>query len=100
MLESIARQGQYNHYSKRAIHNAANLPVNMRSAFMLSAAFVMLTTSSLKSEAEEVQQNSGETENAAQMLISGPTQADEKLDTKLKTRCRPRLPCPDPEVAK
>ena len=99
MLESIARQGQYNHYSNRAIQSAANRPVNMRSAFMLSAAFFLLTTSSLKSEAEEVPQNSNETENASQLVISGQTQADKKQNPTVKTRCRPRKPCPEPEKA-
>ncbi len=71
MLESIARQGQYNHYSKRSIQSAGNQPVSVRSAFMLSAAFVLLTASSLKSEAEEAQQNSGDSENSSQVLIGG-----------------------------
>jgi hypothetical protein len=97
MLESIARQGQYNHYSNRSIQSAANRPVNMRCAFMLSAAFLMLTTSSPKSEAEEVKQNSDETENTGQILISGQAQADEQQSTTVKARCRPRKPCPDPE---
>ncbi len=95
MLESIARQGQCNHYSKRSLQGAGSRHSTVRSVFMFSAAFALLTASSPQSDAEESQKTSTELGQSDQTETVGQNQAAANKAVKRKPKCMPKQPCPD-----
>lgn len=98
MLESIARKGQYNHYSKRSFQSSNNRYLDVRSAFMFYVAFILLIASSPHGNAEDAQKTSAELGKSGQSETDGQNQTMQKKAAKPKTKCMPKQPCPDTQI--
>jgi hypothetical protein len=95
MLESIARKGQYNHYSQRSFQNSDSRHLDVRSAFIFYVAVFLLIASSVHSNAEDAQKTSAELGKSGQSETDGQNQTMRKKAAKPKTKCMPKQPCPD-----